>query len=203
MKRLTISVFFLFLLAITIPTTSFAGHNDHGRRYHSTPRHRHHSTVITSVHAEAGLYYKPYYGSQYYLRYERRVIIADSSCGGLFGFLFGDSNDNCGRKTAAEARKIEAEAALRNIDAGVEIRKAELERDILLRGSGAFGGESGYVEFRGSHLGSGEMSVERGKQVASIPRCSREILEKEGIWYSARTRIFEDRSGNRCYYGGE
>lgn len=171
MKRM--SVFFLFVLTLSLPTTLFSGGREGPRRiieesrvtsrriieessrhprYHS----RHHGgRTDLSVHAEAGFYYEPYYGPQYYPRHERRVVVADSSCGGLLGLLFGDVNDSCGRKAAAEARKVEAEANL-------EIRKAELQRDILLRGPGAFGGEGGSIDFDSSHLGSGGMTVERG-----------------------------------------
>lgn len=223
MKRLTVLFFSVFLLLTTTPVNIFSGSRDRTQRiikeshvtsrtvieesrYRRSPRYygRHYGYGATdlSVHAQAGFYYEPYYGSRhYYPRSERRVIVADSSCGGLIGFFFGDQNDSCGRKAAAEARKIEAEAAL-------EIRKAELQRDVMLRGPSAFGGESGSVSFSGSEMGSGGMTVTRGQPIVrpatpSIPRCPRELLESEGIGYSSRARLFQDRNGHLCYYGGE
>lgn len=82
------------------------------------PRHYRHnkSEIEISVYAEAGFYYEPYHGPQYYPRYERRVVVADSSCGGLVGFFLGDLFDGCGRKATAVANE---RVALEQIRAGV------------------------------------------------------------------------------------
>ncbi|OGZ98827.1 MAG: hypothetical protein A3C07_00650 [Candidatus Sungbacteria bacterium RIFCSPHIGHO2_02_FULL_47_11] len=118
MKR--IAVFFLAALFL-FPVALFAGgqvyRDRHGHLSFSRPHHRpqysrNYYGYPASVHAEAGFYYEPYYGPQYYSRRETAVV---GVCG-LGDLLTLGLLDACGRKAAVAATE---KVALEQIRAGV------------------------------------------------------------------------------------